>query len=61
MQMERELLESKIELKRAELVHIASKYGLSSTNTIQYSQELDNLLNEYTPLQFHEHKKVAYN
>ncbi|WP_455661125.1 Spo0E family sporulation regulatory protein-aspartic acid phosphatase [Pradoshia sp.] len=59
--MERELLEHKIELKRAELVNTALKDGLSSKSTIQYSQELDNLLNEYTPLQFHINKKIAYN
>lgn len=59
--MDRELLEIKIEMKRAELVNIALQYGLSSQNTIKYSQELDDLLNEYTPLPFSVHKKIAYN
>ncbi|PLR94827.1 aspartyl-phosphate phosphatase Spo0E family protein [Bacillus sp. T33-2] len=36
-----------IEKKRAELIHIASLYGFSSSTVIQYSQELDHLLNEY--------------
>ncbi|KMY46438.1 hypothetical protein AC622_10290 [Bacillus sp. FJAT-27916] len=59
--MDRELLENQIELKRAELINIALKYGLTSKNTIKYSQELDNLLNEYSPLPFYVQKKVAYN
>ncbi len=61
MKMDRELLENQIELKRAELINIALKYGLTSKNTIEYSQELDNLLNEYSPLPFYVQKKVAYN
>ncbi|MGM9931905.1 MULTISPECIES: aspartyl-phosphate phosphatase Spo0E family protein [Bacillaceae] len=61
MKMDRELLENQIELKRAELINIALKYGLTSKNTIKYSQELDNLLNEYSPLPFYVQKKVAYN
>ncbi len=36
-----------IEKKRAELIQVALKNGLSSTVAIKYSQELDNLLNEY--------------
>ncbi len=61
MKMDRERLENQIELKRAELINIALKYGLTSKNTIKYSQELDNLLNEYSPLPFYVQKKVAYN
>lgn len=61
MMMDRDQLETKIESKRAELVNTAMKYGLSSKNTIRYSQELDILLNEYTPLQFHVQKNMAYN
>lgn len=61
MKMDRELLENQIELKRAELINIALKYGLTSKNTIKYSQELDNLLNEYSPLPFYVQKKIAYN
>ncbi|PQD93720.1 hypothetical protein CYL18_18465 [Pradoshia eiseniae] len=57
--MDRDQLETKIESKRAELVNTAMKYGLSSKNTIRYSQELDILLNEYIPLQYHLQKKMA--
>ncbi len=43
---EKELLQL-IENKRKELVIIVSQYGLNSSRTIQYSQELDSLLNVY--------------
>lgn len=36
-----------IEKKRAELTEAVVSYGLSSSLVIRYSQELDNLLNEY--------------
>lgn len=36
-----------IEKKRAELIQVAITNGLSSSVAIRYSQELDNLLNEY--------------
>ncbi|MFS0782147.1 Spo0E family sporulation regulatory protein-aspartic acid phosphatase [Bacillus sp. 1P06AnD] len=36
-----------IEKKRKEMVLIASKYGLTSSMTLQHSQELDYLLNQY--------------
>jgi hypothetical protein len=36
-----------IEQKRLELIEIAMKNGLSSSSAVKYSQELDNLLNEY--------------
>lgn len=36
-----------IEQKRAELIDIVLKYGLNSTISIKYSQELDQLLIEY--------------
>lgn len=38
---------SLIEKKREELIQIATKNGLSSSIAIHYSQELDELLNEY--------------
>ncbi|MCA1053636.1 aspartyl-phosphate phosphatase Spo0E family protein [Rossellomorea aquimaris] len=41
-----ELLE-RIEKKRAQLIDIVAKNGLSSPKAIQYSQELDLLLNRY--------------
>lgn len=36
-----------IESKRKELIIIVSQYGLNSSRTIKYSQELDSLLNVY--------------
>jgi Spo0E like sporulation regulatory protein len=36
-----------IETKRAELIQVATKNGLTSSVAIRYSQELDKLLNEY--------------
>jgi hypothetical protein len=36
-----------IEKKRAELIQVAITNGLTSSVAIRYSQELDNLLNEY--------------
>ncbi len=45
--LSKEQLISLIEKKREELIQIASKNGLSSTIAITYSQELDELLNEY--------------
>ncbi|WP_175989127.1 aspartyl-phosphate phosphatase Spo0E family protein [Bacillus sp. Marseille-Q1617] len=41
-----ELLE-RIEKKRAQLIEIVAENGLSSPQAIQYSQELDLLLNSY--------------
>jgi len=38
---------SLIEKKRAELIQVACINGLSSSIAIQYSQELDLLLNQY--------------
>ncbi|WP_170007266.1 aspartyl-phosphate phosphatase Spo0E family protein [Bacillus fonticola] len=37
----------KIEQKRSELIRVASRNGLNSSLAIQYSQELDALLNQY--------------
>ncbi len=45
--LSKEQLITLIEKKREELIEIASKNGLSSTIAIHYSQELDELLNEY--------------
>ncbi|WP_147532250.1 aspartyl-phosphate phosphatase Spo0E family protein [Bacillus marasmi] len=36
-----------IEQKRAELISVVSKKGLSSSAAIRHSQELDELLNKY--------------
>lgn len=39
-----------IENKRKELNEIVMAYGLNSDTTIQYSQELDYLLNKYNKI-----------
>ncbi|KAB2337615.1 aspartyl-phosphate phosphatase Spo0E family protein [Cytobacillus depressus] len=45
-----------IEQKRIELIQVAMKDGLASSTAIKFSQELDNLLNEY----YRKHtKKIA--
>lgn len=36
-----------IEQKRAELIEVVNKNGFTSSIAIRYSQELDQLLNEY--------------
>lgn len=36
-----------IEKKRHELIQVAMKNGFTSSVAVKYSQELDNLLNEY--------------
>ncbi|MED1201889.1 aspartyl-phosphate phosphatase Spo0E family protein [Heyndrickxia acidicola] len=45
--MEKEKLSNQIENKRAELIELAAEEGLKSDLTIQLSQELDRLLNQY--------------
>ncbi|MFJ7729270.1 Spo0E family sporulation regulatory protein-aspartic acid phosphatase [Neobacillus sp. NPDC097160] len=45
-----------IEKKRAELIQVAITNGLTSSVAIRYSQELDNLLNEYNRIYI---KKVS--
>lgn len=45
--MRKQDLLDQIEQKRAELYQAVSVNGFSSSNTIKYSQELDQLLNEY--------------
>lgn len=40
-------LVTEIEKKRAELIQVAITNGLTSSVAIRYSQELDQLLNEY--------------
>ncbi|MFY4773994.1 aspartyl-phosphate phosphatase Spo0E family protein [Metabacillus sp. RGM 3146] len=44
--LKQELIE-KIEKKRAELIEVVSKKGMSASIAIEHSQELDRLLNEY--------------
>ncbi|MDG5787520.1 aspartyl-phosphate phosphatase Spo0E family protein [Evansella sp. AB-P1] len=40
-------IQYKIELKRKELLNIANKKGLSSTDTLRCSEELDKLIYTY--------------
>ncbi|PLR69858.1 MULTISPECIES: aspartyl-phosphate phosphatase Spo0E family protein [Bacillaceae] len=49
-----------IEKKRAEMIDIAIKNGINSNVSIQYSQELDHLLNEYNRYSYTTLKKVSY-
>ncbi|QFK71333.1 aspartyl-phosphate phosphatase Spo0E family protein [Pradoshia sp. D12] len=57
--MDNQELLDKIEIKRAELVTIVSQNGLSSQTTIQYSQELDHLLNNYQPEKTYNRSKIS--
>lgn len=45
--MTQEKLITMIEQKRAELSQCVQKHGLTSTTTLNKSQELDSLLNQY--------------
>ena len=54
--LSKEQLITLIEKKREELIQIASQNGLSSSIAITYSQELDELLNEYNRVYI---KKIA--
>ncbi|MEK4535774.1 MULTISPECIES: aspartyl-phosphate phosphatase Spo0E family protein [Peribacillus] len=49
MAKKNEFLEQ-IELKRNELINIVAKDGLNSKIAIEYSQQLDQLLNKYNEL-----------
>ncbi|WP_409305550.1 Spo0E family sporulation regulatory protein-aspartic acid phosphatase [Peribacillus sp. SCS-155] len=41
-----------IEKKRTELIQIVSKNGLDSRITLEFSQELDRLLNQYNSIYY---------
>ncbi|MCK1983632.1 MULTISPECIES: aspartyl-phosphate phosphatase Spo0E family protein [Peribacillus] len=49
MAKKNEFLEQ-IELKRNELIKIVAKDGLNSNVAVEYSQQLDQLLNKYNEL-----------
>ncbi|MCA1030172.1 aspartyl-phosphate phosphatase Spo0E family protein [Bacillus timonensis] len=51
--MSKDELLQMIEQKRAELIEIVLKNGFSSSISIKYSQELDQLLNKYDMLTHH--------
>ncbi len=45
--MSKQELLDRIEEKRAQLIDIVAEYGLNSPKAIEFSQELDHLLNNY--------------
>lgn len=51
MAKKNEFLEQ-IELKRNELIKIVARDGLNSNVAVEYSQQLDQLLNKYNELYF---------
>ncbi|MDR0124482.1 MULTISPECIES: aspartyl-phosphate phosphatase Spo0E family protein [Bacillus] len=50
----KEQLLMSIDEKRKQMVEVAQVEGYTGETTIKYSQELDNLMNEYQHLLFHE-------
>ncbi|OES45572.1 aspartyl-phosphate phosphatase Spo0E family protein [Domibacillus iocasae] len=56
--MNKETLLDIIEAKRTELLNVAFENGLTSPLAIEYSQELDRLLNLYDELHIQSLKKV---
>ncbi|MBA2876435.1 aspartyl-phosphate phosphatase Spo0E family protein [Thermaerobacillus caldiproteolyticus] len=48
-----------IEQKRNELIEIVAKNGLNATVTLQLSQELDLLLNQYNEYKFKKKKRSS--
>ncbi|GLF92416.1 aspartyl-phosphate phosphatase Spo0E [Bacillus safensis] len=50
----KEQLLMSIDEKRKQMVEAAQEEGYTGETTIKYSQELDNLMNEYQHLLFHE-------
>ncbi|MGE6631138.1 aspartyl-phosphate phosphatase Spo0E family protein [Bacillus sp. NPDC077027] len=55
----KEQLMVSIDEKRKQMVEAAQVEGYTGKTTIKYSQELDNLMNEYQHLLFHEDQSVA--
>ena len=56
--MNKEILLDAIEAKRTELLNVAFENGLTSPLAIEYSQELDRLLNLYDELHIQHIKKT---
>jgi hypothetical protein len=48
-----------IEKKRNELIEIVAKSGLNAAITIQLSQELDSLLNQYNEYMYKKKKRLS--
>ncbi|MDM5297665.1 aspartyl-phosphate phosphatase Spo0E family protein [Bacillus pumilus] len=59
MYIRKEQLLLSIDEKRKQMVEAAQVEGYTGETTIKYSQELDNLMNEYQHLLFHEKQSVA--
>ncbi|GIN84584.1 hypothetical protein J6TS2_09700 [Heyndrickxia sporothermodurans] len=57
--MKNEQLSMQIEKKRADLIEIVRHEGLSSSLAIQYSQELDRLLNQYIRLNMKSNRAIT--
>ncbi|MDM5319659.1 aspartyl-phosphate phosphatase Spo0E family protein [Bacillus altitudinis] len=55
----KEQLLMSIDVKRKQMVEAAQAEGYTGETTIKYSQELDNLMNEYQHLLFHEKQSVT--
>ena len=51
-------IRSEIKDKRWEMMNTARLYGLNHDYTLQLSQQLDQLINEYLVLQHHSHIEV---
>ncbi|QQZ07835.1 aspartyl-phosphate phosphatase Spo0E family protein [Heyndrickxia vini] len=54
-----ENLSKQIEKKRADLIEVVKKEGLASSLAIQYSQELDRLLNQYLRLSMQNRSAIS--
>ncbi|MCL6586420.1 MAG: aspartyl-phosphate phosphatase Spo0E family protein [Anoxybacillus sp.] len=48
-----------IEKKRSELMEVVAKSGLNAAITIQLSQELDSLLNQYNEYMYQKTKRLS--
>ncbi len=59
MYVRKEQLLMSIDEKRKQMVEAAQVEGYTGETTIKYSQELDNLMNEYQHLLFHEKHSVT--
>ena len=56
--MGKEKLLNQIERKRLELFEIVARNGLNSPLAIEYSQELDTLLNQYDQIYIQKSRKI---
>ncbi|MBU9713150.1 aspartyl-phosphate phosphatase Spo0E family protein [Evansella tamaricis] len=49
-----------MEAKRIQMIHSANEYGLTSKETVRYSQELDHLMNLYRRLTVKKNNNEVY-